>query len=275
MRMLTCYLPPTSGTASVGGHDIITDSLAVRRLVGYVPESNPVYADMTVEGFLKFAAEMRGYRGAESTKRAERVMEMCWLTNVRQQIVETLSKGYARRVGLAQALVHDPPILVLDEPTDGLDPNQKHEVRTLIRRMASEKAIIISTHILEEVEAVCTRVIIIAEGRIVADGTPLDLKSRSSRFGTVHVSVAAAGGLPVEREALASIAGVAEVEGQEGSGGLTDFTVVPRSGKAAGLAHAVADLASTRGWRIEGLTVESGNLNEVFRDITTQEGKHT
>lgn len=275
MRMLTCFLPPTSGTASVGGHDIIGDSLEARRLVGYVPESNPVYADMTVEGFLKFAAEMRGYRGAETTRRAERVMEMCWLTNVRQQIVETLSKGYQRRVGLAQALVHDPPILILDEPTDGLDPNQKHEVRTLIRRMAPEKAIVISTHILEEVEAVCTRVIIIAEGRIVADGTPLDLKARSHRHGTVRVSLAAGGGQPLEREALAGIAGVAEVEKQEGSGGLTDFTVVPRTGKGGGLAHAVSELAGKRGWRIEELTIESGSLNDVFREITTQEGKHT
>ncbi|GAG32890.1 unnamed protein product, partial [marine sediment metagenome] len=151
MRMLTCFLTPTSGTASVGGHDILEAGMEVRRMTGYVSETNPVYGDMTAESFLKFVAEMRGYRGREITERVGRACELCALMDVRPQTIDTLSKGYQRRVGVAQALLHDPKVLVLDEPTDGLDPNQKHEVRSLIREMAPDKAIIVSTHMLEEV----------------------------------------------------------------------------------------------------------------------------
>ena len=139
MRMLTCFLTPTSGTATVGGHDILSDSMAVRRLIGYLPESNPLYTDMEVQDFLRFIGEMRGFHGSELKQRVDKALEMCWLTNVRHQMIETLSKGYQRRVGLAQTLLHDPQVLVLDEPTDGLDPNQKYEVRSLIKGMAAEK----------------------------------------------------------------------------------------------------------------------------------------
>lgn len=178
MRMLTCFLTPTTGTASVGGHDILTDSMEARRMIGYVPENSPTYGGMTVKGFLKFVGELRGMKGAGLRSAIDRVIDLCWLENVVYQTTETLSKGYLRRVGLAQSLLSDPPILILDEPTDGLDPNQKHEVRTLISRMTEEKAIIISTHILEEVDSVCTRALVLNKGTIIIDGTPEDLKKK-------------------------------------------------------------------------------------------------
>ena len=179
MRMLTGFIPPSSGKISVGGYDMLEDPLAAKRLLGYLPENAPGYADMTVSGFLGFAAELRGFRGEARRKAVGRVVELCFLESVLHQSIDTLSKGYKHRTGLAQSLIHDPDILVMDEPTDGLDPNQKHEVRNLIKRMGATKAIIFSTHILEEVEAACSRVIIIDRGRIVANGTPQELKARS------------------------------------------------------------------------------------------------
>ena len=178
MRMLAGFMTPTAGTARICGHDVQTDSVAARRMLGFLPEGAPTYPDMTVSGFLRFVASVRGYSGGEAADRVEHAIGLTTLAGVRLQPVETLSKGFKRRVGLAQSLLHDPPVLVLDEPTDGLDPNQKHEVRELIARMAPEKAIVISTHILEEVDALCTRAIIIAQGRIVADGTPAELETR-------------------------------------------------------------------------------------------------
>lgn len=178
MRMITGFLPPTAGTAVIGGFDISERPIDARRLVGYLPENAPLYPEMTVIGFLDFVAGIRGYRGAERKRRVESAIERCRLASVRRQTIETLSKGFKQRVCFAQAVLHDPTLLVMDEPTDGLDPNQKHIVREMIRAMAAEKAILISTHILEEVDAVCTRAIIINEGRIVAAGTPADLRSR-------------------------------------------------------------------------------------------------
>ncbi|MGD9950998.1 MAG: ABC transporter ATP-binding protein [Burkholderiales bacterium] len=175
MRMITGYLEPTSGRVTVGGHDVVEAPLEAKRLIGYLPEAAPSYPDMTVEGFLEFAARMRGL-GGEARKRAiARVVELCFLSSVLFQSIDTLSKGYRHRTCLAQALIHDPDVLILDEPTDGLDPNQKHEVRNVIRELGRTKAIIFSTHILEEVDAVCNRAIIIDRGRIVASGTPDEL----------------------------------------------------------------------------------------------------
>jgi len=179
MRMITGFIPPTSGRITIGGYDVLEDPLPAKRLIGYLPENAPGYADMTVHGFLNFAAELRGLRGDARKKAIHRAAELCLLNNVLYQTIDTLSKGYKHRTGLAQALIHDPDILIMDEPTDGLDPNQKHDVRNLIKRMGENKAIIFSTHILEEVEAACTRVIIIDRGRIVANGTPQELKARS------------------------------------------------------------------------------------------------
>ena len=178
MRMLAGFMTPTAGTARIQGHDVQTDGVAARRVLGFLPEGAPTYPEMTVEGFLRFCGRIRGFSGSELADRVNLSMQMTTLPGVRLQPVETLSKGFKRRVGLAQALLHNPPVLVLDEPADGLDPNQKHEVRALIERMAPDKAIVISTHILEEVGAVCTRTIVIADGRVVADATPAELEQR-------------------------------------------------------------------------------------------------
>ena len=188
MRIVTGFLPPTSGEARVGGFDVEEQPVEAKRLIGYLPENAPCYSDMTVFGFLKFCGEARGLRGSELKVAVDRAIANCFLEPVVHQSIDTLSKGYRHRTCLAQSILHDPPVLVLDEPTDGLDPNQKHEVRSLIRRMGKDKAIIFSTHILEEVEAVCTRAIIIDRGRIVANGTPDELKSRAAGAGTIAVS---------------------------------------------------------------------------------------
>lgn len=192
MKMLTGYLRPDAGTALVEGHDVTVDPVAVKRRIGYLPESAPAYGEMTVDEFLSFIAETRGFRGREANlAQVNRAISLTHLDPVRKQTIETLSKGYKQRVGFAQALLHDPPVLVLDEPTDGLDPNQKNEVRTLIKNMATEKAVILSTHILEEVEAICTRVIIISRGRVVVDETPAQLQARQpgSRLDAIFRSL--------------------------------------------------------------------------------------
>lgn len=179
MKMITGFLRPTAGTALVDGHDVTVEPVAVKRKIGYLPESAPAYGEMTVEEFLVFIADCRGFKSSDARRTAvDRAIHLTHLVPVRRQSIETLSKGYKQRVGFAQALLHDPPVLVLDEPTDGLDPNQKNEVRTLIKSMAAEKAVILSTHILEEVEAICNRVIIISRGQVVADETPAQLRAR-------------------------------------------------------------------------------------------------
>jgi ABC-2 type transport system ATP-binding protein len=194
MRMITGYLTPTSGTAIIGGDDIRVSSLSARRKMGYLPENAPVYPDMTVVGFLDFVAEIRGFSGREKRERLEETIERCFLPEVRYQTISTLSKGFKQRVCFAQSILHDPEYLIMDEPTDGLDPNQKHEVRNMIRDMAETKTIILSTHNLDEVEAICTRAVIIAEGRIVADDAPERLKARSSLHGAVCFTVRKAAG---------------------------------------------------------------------------------
>ena len=181
MRMITGFLEPTAGSVTLDGIDLAADPIAAKRTFGYLPEGAPAYPDMTVEEFLGFVAQARGYRGREAKDRVERAIQRVNLKGVRKQAFETLSKGYKRRTGLAQALLHDPGILVLDEPTDGLDPNQKHEVRELIKELGGDRAIVLSTHILEEVEAVCTRAVVINKGRIVFDGTPAEMESRAPR----------------------------------------------------------------------------------------------
>src|SRR4026209_164444 len=187
MRMITGFIPPTEGTIKVGGFDIVDNPIPAKRLIGYLPENAPAYTDMTVSGFLGFAAEIRGLSGDAKRRAVNRAIEMCFLDAVVHQSIDTLSKGYRHRTCFAQSIIHDPDVLVLDQPTDGLDPNQKHEVRSLIRRMGEKKSIIFSTHILEEVEAVCSRAIIIDRGQIVANGTPEQLKQKSDHSGAVFV----------------------------------------------------------------------------------------
>ena len=181
MKMITGFLEPTGGTVLVNGYDVKTDPISVKSAIGYLPEGAPAYGEMTVVRFLEFVAEIRGYSGEEKQRRIDRVIDLVHLDGVLEQTVETLSKGFKRRVGVAQALLHDPDVLIMDEPTDGLDPNQKHEVRSLIKEMAENKAIVISTHILEEVDAVCSRAIIIAAGQILFDGTPAELRAQSEK----------------------------------------------------------------------------------------------
>ncbi len=179
MRMITGFIPPSGGNVRVGGNDVVDDPVAVKQLIGYLPENAPAYASMSVTGFLRFAGAIRGFKGTTLQDRVDAVIEKCHLTGVRHQMIGTLSKGYRQRTCFAQAVLHDPPVLIMDEPTDGLDPNQKHVVREMIKGMAASKVIIVSTHILEEVDAVCSRAIIIARGRIVANGAPADLKAMS------------------------------------------------------------------------------------------------
>ncbi|ANI16861.1 ABC transporter ATP-binding protein [Pseudomonas citronellolis] len=262
MKMLTGFLAPTSGTASIHGFDIQTQTLQAQRLIGYLPEGAPCYGDMRVRGFLEFIAEVRGYRGAQKRERVARVVEQLELESVREQSIETLSKGFKRRVGVAQAILHDPRVLILDEPTDGLDPNQKHQVRELIRGLARERIVIISTHILEEVTAVCTRAVVIANGRLLADGTPFELESRS-RY---HQAVTLVADGELDRAALAALPGVAALEENPLEHSLT---LLARPGEV--IFPQVNALIAERGWRIRELDVERGRLDEVFRSLTRGE----
>jgi len=187
MRMITGFIPPTSGTASICGHDIVEDPVAAKSCLGYLPEAAPSYRSMTVTDFLSFIAKIRGFTGCAAKEKVEAVLEKARLTNVARQTIETLSKGYRQRTCFAQAILHDPQVLIMDEPTDGLDPNQKFVVRQMIKEMAADKAIIISTHILEEVDAVCTRALIIAQGEIKADGTPAELRAKDPKGDLANV----------------------------------------------------------------------------------------
>ena len=269
MKMITGFVAPDAGSIVVGGDDIALHPVEVKRRIGYLPEGAPLYGEMTVKAFLEFIAEIRGYRGAERQRRLDRAVELVSLGSVLDQTIETLSKGFKRRVGLAQAIIHDPEVLILDEPTDGLDPNQKHEVRKLIRGMAEDKVIVLSTHILEEVDAVCNRAIIIAEGRIVFDGTPAELEARSTLHNAVSITVrgSAANGI---RDELAGLPDVRGVDVAEGNDGRIYFQVFPKG--EAMLIEVVGRLARERGWEIEELRLERGQLDEVFRRVTLGEG---
>ena len=263
MRMIAGFVAPTSGKASICGHDIETDPLGAKASLGYLPEGAPTYGEMSVRKFLEFIADLRRLEGTQRKARLGHVIERLQLSSVLDQSIETLSKGFRRRVGLAQAIVHDPPVLILDEPTDGLDPNQKHEVRTLINDMARDKIIIISTHILEEVDAVCTRAIIIARGKIIADDSPTGLALKSRYYNAVSLQLEQPDQLPAIRAAIAAIPAVAEVEISEREGRLT---ALPR--ERAAILPAISELAATKGFKLKELHLEPGRLDEVFRNIT-------
>lgn len=276
MKIVTGFLPADSGRVEVGGEDLAANPLAAKRRIGYLPEGAPLYSDMTTRAFLEFAAGIRGFRGEERRRRVADTVARVQLESVLEQPIETLSKGFKRRVGLAQSILHDPEVLILDEPTDGLDPNQKHEVRSLIREMAPRKAIILSTHLLEEVDAVCSRAVIISAGRIVSDGTPEELHARAAGHNAVTLTLR---GVDAETAcaALRAVAGVREVEaeGADGEAGGEDgaadsagvrLRVHPQDGRA--IAVEVSRAAREHGWQVEGLTVDRGRLEEVFRAIT-------
>jgi len=266
MRMITGFIPPSGGTALISGFDITNDPISARKRIGYLPENAPVYPDMAVTAYLDFCAEIRGFSGAAKKQKVAEIIERCFLSDVRHQTIHTLSKGFKQRVCFAQSILHDPEYLILDEPTDGLDPNQKHEVRLMIREMSADKVIILSTHILDEVEAVCTRAIIIANGSIVADDTPAGLKARSSLYGAVSVTLQ-----DTEPAALlACLQQISDVKSAE----IMDDTplnlvvrVFPEN-KDLPIADRVMSALSENNFKIKSIFVEPGRLDEVFRTIT-------
>lgn len=264
MKMITGFLAPTQGTVSVCGHNVMENPIAAKASIGYLPEGAPAYADMTPDSFLKFIADIRGFSGKAKRDAVIAAAEKARVMEVMFQPIETLSKGYKRRVGLAQAILHNPPVLIMDEPTDGLDPNQKYEVRTLINEMAHDKAIIISTHILEEVHALCTRNVLIARGKVEFDGSPFELEAMSRYHNAVVLTVNS-----VDNTALANFVGgldfVAETEVLGGGQGIRVF---PKDGQ-----HITVNLSEKireQGWEIASLFAENGRLDEVFRAITTK-----
>jgi ABC-2 type transport system ATP-binding protein len=271
MRMITGFIPPSEGEVFVGGFNMLDNPLPAKSLIGYLPENAPSYTDMTVLGFLRFTAEIRGLRGEDRKRAVDRVVEMCFLESVLHQSIETLSKGFRHRTCFAQSIIHDPPVLVLDEPTDGLDPNQKHEVRTLIRKMGQTKAIVFSTHILEEVEAACSRAIIIDRGQIVANGTPDELKQRSEHAGAVTVRLLDGSSAEVMQR-LKQLPAVGKCAVLSESP-VTVRAYLKKNGASGDLARAIGEIAVTERWRIEELHTEEGRLDEVFRNITRPETK--
>ncbi|MES1991514.1 MAG: ATP-binding cassette domain-containing protein [Pseudomonadota bacterium] len=273
MKMITGFLSPSEGAARICGHDVVSDTLAAQRVIGYLPEGAPAYGDMSPRGFLQFIARVRALKGAAADKAIADAVAATELEGVLDQPIDTLSKGFRRRVGLAQAILHNPPVLIMDEPTDGLDPNQKHEVRKLIKRMSTDKAIIISTHILEEVDAICSRALIIDRGRVVADGTPTELISRSRYHNAVTLTVE--GQLTVQSaEILKNLSGVVSMDviarGTETV--LTLFSARKTADVAVAadltLVDAVARVAREQGWIVRALYGEPGRLDEVFRALT-------
>lgn len=266
MKMITGFLTPTSGTVKVCGHDVQDEALAAKTRIGYLPEGAPAYHDMTPASFLQFIGEMRGQRGDVLKRKISEVVEKVNLQSVLGQPIETLSKGFKRRVGLAQAILHDPDVLVLDEPTDGLDPNQKFEVRALIRAMAQEKVIILSTHILEEVHAVCSRAMIIAKGKVVSDGTPAELEGQAPTHNTVLVTVS--GVEPtMAHDRFMTVKGVKKIEDQGKDGDLVRFRIFPDEGQW--ILHDVGQFAREQGWDVQELYQDRGQLDDVFRLLTT------
>ena len=268
MKIITGFLPATSGTVEVCGFDVGEKPVEVQKRLGYLPEGAPAYGDMTPASFLDFVAQVRGYRGAEKQVCIEQVVEKTSIKSVLDQSIETLSKGFKRRVGLAQAMLHDPPVLIMDEPTDGLDPNQKPHVRNLIREMAADKAVIVSTHILEEVEAVCTRAVVISEGRLVADGTPEQLVGRSSIHNAVRIELEPAE-LDLAKPAIEALDEVGGVDILSRADGRASLRVVSKDGQP--ITVAVGALMREKGFNIIEIYTEKGALDEVFRQITIGE----
>lgn len=260
MKMIAGFLAPTSGTARICGFDVREQPIEARRVLGYLSEGAPSYGEMTVWGFLGFIADMRGLHGDRRRQRFEDVIGRLQLEEVLSQSIETLSKGFRRRVGLAQAILHDPRALILDEPTDGLDPNQKHEVRSLIQSMSADRTIVISTHILEEVQAVCSRAIIISDGRLLADSSPAELQARSSYHGAVSLTAPEPQRV---REGLVRVQGVARVEIDPQDGRITAF---PRAGQR--IFEGVDEYLRSQNIQVSEVQLERGRLDEVFRTIT-------
>ncbi len=265
IRMIAGYLPPTSGSIEVNGIDVGENPVLAQKQIGYMPENTPLYDEMTVGSFLSFLAEIRGFSGKEKDIRVGAILEKCMLSSVRHQTIDTLSKGYRRRTSLAQTLLHDPAVLLLDEPTEGLDPNQKQVVRDMIGEMSKDKIILLSTHVLEEVEALCSRVMIISEGRLKVDGTPADLKKRGGSYNTLTVELLA----PLDQalQAFGSIPDVAEVVHVSTQGEKQVLRLVPRDKQS--LAVSAIEVAVRRKWLVMEMRSDPGRLDDVFRQVTT------
>jgi ABC-2 type transport system ATP-binding protein len=272
MKMITGFMEPSGGTVRVCGYDVLEQPIKAKQKIGYLPEGAPGYGEMTPTGFLNFIAEVRGLLEPQKSERIADVVQKIHLETVMERAIETLSKGFRRRVGLAQAILHDPEVLIMDEPTDGLDPNQKHEVRTLIGDMAKDKAIVISTHILEEVDAVCNRAIIIADGRLVFSGTPAELEAQSRVHNAVSLSLKTEHATSA-RSHLQQLEYVAEIEELGCTEDGTHLLILPRDGHSIvdKISHAVHE----NGWEVGELHVQPGRLDEVFRSITTKAGQQT
>lgn len=273
MRVVTGYLEPTQGEVHINGVSMQSDPETAKRMMGYLPENAPVYRDMHVLGFLKFVAAIRDLKGKRASDAIDAAISTCHLEHVLYQSIDTLSKGYTRRTVLAQAILHDPPVLILDEPTDGLDPNQKHEVRSMINRMSKDKAIIISTHILEEVDACCTTALIIVDGKIIANGTPGELKKISPTANTVVMKLS---GCDFEgiRDSVGQLPFVSRVLLiGEGDGTVTARIFPANSQSPAGITPELASFAVNKGWKIIEIYPDPGKLDEVFRQITLNDTK--
>lgn len=263
MRIIAGFVAPTAGSVSVCGFDVESQALEAKSRIGYLPEGAPTYPEMTPLSFLKFVAELRGLNGQRRATRLDEVIGLLHLESVLDQSVETLSKGYKRRVGLAQAILNDPEVLILDEPTDGLDPNQKFDVRQLIRSMSANKIVVISTHVLEEVDAVCNRAMIIAHGRILADDTPAGLEERSRFHNAVTLKLKDAAQTKAVNAAVSALGEVADTEVDADAGRLTAFPAAQQRPLTA-----ISRLAAEQGWDLAELHLESGRLDEVFRTVT-------
>jgi ABC-2 type transport system ATP-binding protein len=261
MKMITGFIRPTSGTVLVDNMDVQENAVSVKERIGYMPENGPVYGEMTVEEFLIFIAEIRGFDDpTQQEDRIDRVCDLCRLNSVRHQSIETLSKGFKQRVGFAQAVLHDPPVLVLDEPTDGLDPNQKKEVRKIIKAMAKDKAIILSTHILEEVSALCTRVIIIAKGEVIADESPESLLQRNKYYNALKIEFEGAD-LEAVKQSLKELPEVAAAEINENS-----VEVFPKNKQS--IETLVLNVCRENNWHVSGFEKRPIGLDEVFWELT-------
>ncbi len=268
MKMLTGYLQPSSGDALICGHSVTKQSIKARAEIGYLPESAPSYGEMQVEEFLRFAGKVRGLAGKKLNSQIEKVLEDTSLKTVRKQLIETLSKGYRQRTCLAQSLLHDPPVLLLDEPTDGLDPNQKYEVRKLISQLKADRTILVSTHILEEVEAICTRAIILSEGKIVGDGTQEELLSKSIYHNAINLKISVKPNQNVQ-QILQRIPSVEKVEIQGSNHKTLCFVILARQGKP--ILEEVKESLDQNNVKIVEMYVEKGRLDEVFRQMTVVE----
>ena len=267
LRMLTGYLPPTSGTARISGHDIFRESLAARRKIGYMPENVPLYDDMRVKEYLKFRAQLKGLSGSHGRTRVGDVIETCGLKSVRRKMIKTLSKGFRQRLGLADALVHDPELLILDEPTNGLDPNQIRHIRGLIRRLADSHTVLISTHILHEVEMICNRVIIIDGGVIKATDTPQNLTDQMRAAGRIELELKA--DLNTAQKALSNMDGVKKVVAQTMEEDWQQFTVWIDSGTDA--RERLSALAARENWPLRSLLRQTASLEDVFVELTRKD----